>query len=262
MASDRGDDGDAYYLPLGDGRFAATAATVGPWGPAFQHAGPPTALLAREIERLPGPDGALLARLTIEILRPIPVGEIQVAARVVRPGRNVTLVEAELAAGGEPVVLARAWRMLTEPLPEPATKVPSPPDLPDRATEPPSAWGGDYIRSIEWRFAEGGFAPGPAVVWGRQRPALVAGERPAPLQRLLTIVDSGSGVSAALDPAHWTFVNTELSVHLHRPPEGEWHCLDAATTIGTHGVGLALTRLWDRSGPIGAAAQSLFVRSR
>jgi len=285
MASSAGGDGEgAYYLPLGDGWFEATAATVGPWSPGHQHGGPPTALLAREIERLPGPDRALVTRLTCEILRPIPVGRVRVGARVVRPGRNVQLVEAELTDGDGPVVLARAWRMATEPTTPPpgaaagtapgtapgtaagAAPGASPPEPSQVAgAEPASApetWGNGYLRSIDWRFAVGGFAPGPAVVWARQRPALVAGEPPTPIQRLLTLADSGSGVGAVLDPVQWAFLNTELSVHLHRPPEGEWFRLDAGTTIGGRGVGLATTRLSDRDGPVGTCAQSLLVRRR
>jgi hypothetical protein len=258
----------AYYLPLGDGWFEATAHTVGPWGPGHQHGGPPTALLAREIERLPGPDLALVTRLTCEILRPIPVGRIRVGARAVRPGRNVQLAEAELTDGDGPVILARAWRMATAPTTPPpgatppAVPGPPPPEPDAEPTSAPATWGDGYLRSIDWHFAEGGFSPGPAVVWARQRLVLVAGEPPTPLQRLLTLADSGSGVGAVLDPVNWTFLNTELSVHLYRPPEGEWFRLDAATTVGGHGVGLASTRLSDRHGQVGTCAQSLLVRRR
>jgi hypothetical protein len=258
------DAAEAYYIPMGDGWFEATEATIGPWGAGHQHAGPPTALLAREIERLPGPDGAILARLTCDILRPIPVANVRVTARVARPGRNVQLVEAELEAGDGAVVIARAWRMLperTEPLPG---AVPSPPPLPAEPTPSPRSWGTgvNYLHSIDWHFAEGGFRPGPAVVWARQRPKLVAGEYPTAAQRLLTLADSGSGVGAVLDPRRWTFINTEITVHLYRPPEGEWFCLEAATTVGAHGVGLAETRLWDQYGPVGRGTQSLLIRAR
>ena len=54
----------------------------------------------------------------------------------------------------------------------------------------------------------------------------------SPVQRLMTCVDSASGVSAALDPGEWGFLNTELTVHVLRPPVGDWVCLDAETTLG------------------------------
>ena len=74
--------------------------------------------------------------------------------------------------------------------------------------------------------------------------------------------DSASGASAALDPADWAFLNTELSVHLVRPLEGAWVCVDAETTLAGTSTGLAAARLLDESGLVGRSAQSLFVAQR
>ena len=67
--------------PTGDG-FVATELTRGPWDPGAQHAGPPSALLGREIERLEGGEGFQVARISFEILRPVPIGPVRVEARV------------------------------------------------------------------------------------------------------------------------------------------------------------------------------------
>ena len=99
---------EAFYEPLGDGRFRSTAHTGGPWDPRVQHAGPPAALLGRALERCAPRDGFVLARLTFEILGPVPVAEVEVAAAVVRPGRSVELLEGELRAGGRAGDDARA----------------------------------------------------------------------------------------------------------------------------------------------------------
>jgi hypothetical protein len=116
---------------------------------------------------------------------------------------------------------------------------------------------------MEYRFVSGGFLePGPAVVWMRMRHPLVAGEEPTPLQRVFVAADSGNGVSAALDWRRYLFINTDLSVHLHRMPEGEWVCLDAVTFPEPNGIGVADTALWDERGRIGRAAQTLMVRRR
>ena len=69
-------------------------------------------------------------------------------------------------------------------------------------------------------------------------------------------------MSAALDWNKWLFINTDLSVHLHRMPEGEWVCLDAITIPEASGIGMSDTRLSDERGPIGRAVQSLLVGSR
>jgi hypothetical protein len=116
---------------------------------------------------------------------------------------------------------------------------------------------------MEWRALRGSFEePGAATIWARQQVDLVAGEAPSPLQRLLTVADSGNGVSNRLDPREWWFINTELTVHLHREPDGEWIGLDAATVIGPNGIGTALSTLHDVHGPVGGGSQALLVRPR
>ena len=104
--------------------------------------------------------------------------------------------------------------------------------------------------------------PGPATVWTRMRVALVEGEEPTPTQRVLATADSGNGAGSALPLGSWLYVNTELTVHLLRPPTGEWVCLDAATDIGPTGGGVAVSRLFDTAGLTGRGAQALVVRPR
>jgi hypothetical protein len=43
---------------------------------------------------------------------------------------------------------------------------------------------------------------------------------------------------------------------------GEWICLDARTALGGNGCGIAESALYDESGLIGRATQSLVVRAR
>jgi hypothetical protein len=116
---------------------------------------------------------------------------------------------------------------------------------------------------MDYRFASGAFLePGPATVWMRTRQALVAGEDPTPLQRVLVAADSGNGVSATLDWSRFLFINVDLTVHLHRMPAGEWVCLDAITIPEPTGIGIADTALYDERGPVGRAAQTLLVGER
>jgi hypothetical protein len=116
---------------------------------------------------------------------------------------------------------------------------------------------------MEWRFVAGSFfEPGPAITWMRMKVALVAGEEPSPLQRLLAAADSGNGVSAVLDPRTHLFVNTDLIVNVVRDPVSEWVCLDAITRAHPDGVGLTETVLWDEHGRIGRGTQTLLVRAR
>jgi Thioesterase-like superfamily len=254
----------SFYIPLGDGDWRATVHTAGPWDPGAQHGGPPSALLGRAMRRCqPRPD-MMITRVTCEILRPIPVADITVAARVARPGHRVELLEATATAGGREVARATAWRVLRTSAPAVPPAQASPPPLPEQAPAGPPSWGdGGYMAAIEWRGARGSFhSPGPAALWTRMRYPLVPGEEPAPLDRVLVSADSGSGASWELDFSGWLFINPELTVHLHREPAGEWICLDAQTTITPGGAGLATSALSDLDGPVGVAAQSLFIAPR
>jgi len=116
---------------------------------------------------------------------------------------------------------------------------------------------------MEASFVSGAFLEqGPAVAWLRMRFPLVRGEAVSPLARVLIAADSGNGVSSALDYRRFIFVNPELTVHLHRPAEGEWVCLQAETIVARRGVGLAVSTLHDLRGPIGYGLQSLLLGQR
>jgi hypothetical protein len=256
---------DAFYEQLDDGLFRSTPATAGPWDPRAQHGGPPTALLAHAIEHGTPPRPELrLARVTVELLRPVPIAELTTTVRVLRSGRRTELVEAELTADGDRVMRMTASRVAatTGSVPTVAAGAPAPP-LPPPA--PPMAWPGahvdGYMTAIEWRPAAGSVAePGPAVVWARPTVDLVAGRALTPAERVLVVADSGNGVGATLDIREWTFVNSDLTVLLHRHPTGDWVCLEAVTSIDGDGIGCAHTRLSDPAGELGYGLQTLVVR--
>jgi hypothetical protein len=257
---------EAFFRLHGPDRAEATELTRGPWDPGLQHAGPPAALLGRAVERHGERTDLQVARITFEILRPLPIAVLEVATRPLRGGRRVELVEATLHAAGVEVMRATALLVRTAELELPAGLVPGPrlPGPDAGRTRPFFPTGQDigYHTAMEVRFVAGSFLElGPATVWMRMRHPLVAGEAPSPLCRVLVAADSGNGVSAALDYQHWRFVNPDLTVYLMRPPVGEWVALEAATTAAA-GVGLADTALHDEQGPIGRAAQALFVDRR
>jgi hypothetical protein len=257
---------ESFYTEDG-GRFASSVLTRGPWSPDHQHAGPPAALLARVLERgLPPP--MAVARLTVELLRPVPIGPLQVSTQVLRAGRSVQWLAAELAgADGAPLARAHALCIRTTALALPVSGDPVHDPVPAPADSAPFEFGfftGDagYHTAMETRLARGTFGQGRVAMWMRMRVPLVGGEAPSPLQRVMVAADSGNGVSLSLDPRRFTFVNPDLTVYLHRPPAGEWVCLDARTIHQDRGIGLSDTRLLDERGPIGRSVQSLVVDAR
>jgi hypothetical protein len=248
-------DGDAYV---------PTQHAVGPWDPRALHGGAPAALVAREIEAL-APE-MRLARVTLEFLGAVPLAPLTVSAQITKPGRRFQLAEAELRSGDRASCRARAMLLRRGDL----DGLP-PGDAPVLATPPPESverldmGGGDSFGTtgMDIRFTDGHlFTPGPAVGWFRLAEPLVDDEAPSPAQRAIAAADFGNGASRVLDWDEWLFVNTDLTVHLHREPEGPWVALDARTALEPDGSGLAWSHLHDRRGAIGVAMQTLFVDRR
>jgi hypothetical protein len=218
------------------------------------------------MERLVG-DDALLSRLTFDLVRPVPIGPVTVRAEVVRAGAKVRRLQASLVtADGTVVVQATAVAIRTAKILDETVGE-------DQDAPPPLESGGPfefrffrdvtgYHTSVEARSARGTWGKGPMAVWIRPRVPLVEGEATSPLQRLMIVADSASGVAVVVKPRHYTFVNADLTVAVHRLPEGEWICLDAATVAEAHGVGLTRARLWDARGAIGVSLQSCVADRR
>jgi len=255
----------AVFEPDG-GRFVPSDIARGPWDPNAQHGGAPAALLARAVESFePGP-ASFVARLTIELLRPVPLAPLEVRTRMVRGGRRVQLVEAALIAGEVEVARAVALRIREEELDLPAgARGPEVPVLPGpRSTEPAShdAFPDPiFANALELVFVEGSFQEvGPARAWFRLRIPVVAGEDPSPLMRVAAAADFPNGISSPVSWSDgWLYINPELTIHLHRRPEGEWIGLDAATFVEPNGVGTAEAVLHDERGRVGRSSQSLLL---
>jgi acyl-CoA thioesterase len=259
----------ALFEPA-DGGFVAHPMTRGPWDARLMHGGAPAALLAREIERVPAEGDMVVARLTVDFLSGVPIGDVAVQAEVVKPGRRFQLVEASLSANGRQVCLARAVRLRRGDLPGAAAMPAAGPDpLPaPESGKPFPSWvdPGEgamfYPDAAEIRRAGGAIGKGAVAAWVRLRRELVAGEPTSALARAAASADFANGLSWILPLDGWTFANTDLTISLHREPEGEWIGLDARTSVSAAGVGIASATLHDVHGPIGLCTQTLFVEPR
>jgi acyl-Coa thioesterase superfamily protein/acyl-CoA thioesterase superfamily protein len=250
-----------------------SAHTRGPWDPGQQHGGAPAALLAQHLARAePGADAMALARVTYEFLGPVPIAPLRVAAEVVRPGRRLQVVEGTLAApDGRALVRARGVRLRRGDvrLPPEVDRGAPPAEGPSeaRAGAFPAGAGehpeGFHRTAMELRFAGGtSYDAGPALAWFRLRLPLLDTEPALPVARVAAAADFGNGISRVLDFTTHLFVNTDLTLHVHREPAGEWVLLDARTRVEPTGSGLAWSVLADERGPLGLAAQTLFVDAR
>ena len=266
---------EAFFEPLDDDgttlTVRSTTHAIGPWDPGALHAGPPSALLHTAMRRHHPHDNRIPTRISYEILRPVPIGQLRAETVIRRPGGKVELVHATLSAGdGKVVMTAAEWRIRADG-PDLGAGIEGDPLPGPEGLEPTTTFFREvehagYVEAMEVRFVAGGWSPpGPAVGWMRMRPgALLAGEAPTGVDRLLVAADSGNGLSArsgtgtALGPMG-IFINVDLTVHLTRVPTGEWIGLDAHTVLTDHGVGLAHSVLHDLEGPVGRASQSLLV---
>jgi hypothetical protein len=272
---------ESIFLADGE-RFVPTEQAAGPWDPAALHGGAPAALITAAFEAMEPRAELRIARLAFELLRPVPFQPLTLSTRVIRDGRRVQELAAELHAGDQLICRASALRVQEVPGelpqvaagdsgagergdgdapaqarmlgPDEATPVRFALDTADRTSFAASA--------MEMRFLDDPWQLGPARVWMRLRHPLVGGEPTSPLARLAATADFGNGVSAALPFERFLFINADLTIHLHRHPQGEWIGLDARTFLHPGGAGMAESVLHDVHGPVGRAFQTLVVGQR
>ena len=260
----------AAFAVLSHRLVRASVLTRGPWDPQHQHAGPPIAMVCRAIESVARDHGLThIGRLTANLLRPLPIGELEIEVDTDYSGRNAAHYSARLWGAGKELArfTALAQRESELSLPEALDGHPLPraPKLPADCEVERMPFGhrlAGYADLVENRIASGTFCRGRCAAWFRLQRPLVADELPSGYQRVAVAADSGNGISAILDFARYSFVNSDLTINLLRRPLGEWICVDARTLMAPNGCGLAESQLFDEIGLIGRATQSLSVRAR
>jgi hypothetical protein len=254
-------------------RFVASEFSRGPWDARHCHGGPVSALLARAVLGADAGDTEWqLARLTIELVRPVPVLQpMSVLTHIERPGRKVSLVAATLTDGDVEVARVRALRVRTRSMDLPpesnlAVDTPLAPPLSvaaERAQFARTDLTAFHTHGAEHRFVEGTWdAPGPVGVWIKLLVPVVAGEQPSGVERVAAAADFGNGVSGSLPYEDFVYINPDLTVHMARPPLGEWVGMRTSSYYGPLGAGLAESQLFDEHGRLGRSCQSLFVDPR
>jgi hypothetical protein len=249
-------------------KFTATDLVRSTWTASVQHAAPVASLLVRALERCARREDTRLSRVLVDLLGGVPAdGDLWVRAHVERPGRRIELLSAELLALGpdaapRPVARATGWRMATLDT-SAIMRAPEPPlrplsDAVNRDTA--KNWELNHVHSLDWRWLTKPMAAGPGESWLKPTVELVKGEAMTPLQRLFAVADDANGVGTKLDIRNWTFMNTDLVVHVHRVPEGDWIGVRADSNYGPDGIGTTVGTLFDESGAVGSIQQSLLIR--
>jgi hypothetical protein len=291
VVAGRTTDAGASIFLARDGGFMPTAHARGPWDPQALHGGAPAALLTAAFERVQPGAELRIGRLGFEFLRPVPFAPLSVSTSVVRAGRRVQELSAELHAdlgGDTPQLICRASALRVREVPGGLPDAPPTPEEPDAAADAAYALGstrdgamqapdaGRAVRfsldernedsfaasTMEMRWLSDPWTLGPGRVWMRMRHPLLPGDPPSPLARVAATADFGNGVSAALPFDRFLFINADLTIHLQRAPLGEWIGIDARTLLHAGGPGLSESVLYDEHGPVGRAFQTLVVQPR
>jgi Thioesterase-like superfamily len=241
---------------------------AGPWSPDMQHGGAPASLVAWAAENIQTREPMRVARITIDLLRPVPIAPLELRGEVLREGRKIQLCSISLLAGGVEVTRASVLKIrAAEPsLPEHVGHEPVEVPGPEAGKSPTLLLGGKsnaFVHGLSLRVVRGGFGqPGPGAVWFRAERPVVAGQALSPLMRAAMTSDFCNGVSSVLDFNQWTFINADLTISLARMPVGEWILLDAQTWLGDQGAGVAFAKLGDERGYFGRAIQSMVIEQR
>lgn len=255
----------ALFTRIDDHRVNAEGFSRGPWSEHALHGGPVAALVAGEAERLLGPS-MHPSRVTIDLERPVPLGELQLSSSVVRPGRKVQVVEVEVRdPAGTRLVRASALgiRRGEVKLPDGAA---GPAEILDRSGGPtagpiefrPLPLEYFHNDSVEWSSTDRSRPP-EVSTWIRLTVPVIGGQPVSQLQRVAAAADFINGLSSPLAFGEWSFINPDLTISLLRLPVGEWIGLRALSRFDEQGVGLAEATLFDGQGRIGRATQHLIV---
>ncbi len=254
-----------------------TLLAQGPWDPTTLHGGPVAGILARAIEHVKVPYPARIGRLTIDLLKPVPMAPLHLEAEVVRAGRKIHVVDARLVHEGSLVsrasaVLVHSGNDLSAAVDTELNEVAAgsrPPDhnAPLSETFMPSGFDDwtppGFTNAMELRRVVGGTRQGtPAAAWIRLRKPLVEGEKISPVQQLATIGDFSSGLANYMDFGAYVSPNADLTFHIARYPEGEWIGLDCACVINAHGVGQASARMFDEHNFLGTGSATIVITPR
>ena len=239
---------------------------AGPWDPRMQHGSAPASLVVWAAEAIATPVPMQVARVTIDLMRPVPLTELTLETEVLREGRKIQLCAVRLLAKGVVVVSATVLKIRVQADELPPEAVIEPVTLPgpeQSRVEDVDFSSSPFVTGMSLRAARGHFGRvGPGAIWYRVDRPIVEGAAVSQAMRTMAAADFCNGTSSVLDFREWTFLNADLTVNFSREPAGDWILVDAETWIGPDGAGLAMARLADISGYFGRAIQTLVIEKR
>lgn len=263
-------EAQALYVRDGDA-FVGTVCTKGAWHANGQSGGAVLALLGHVLEDVPSIVPMSLSRLSVDIIRPVPVGEpLHIATRVLREGKKIQLVEFVVSTGDGDHVMARALRLRDldisglDAMPESTSTAD-----PGASIPPPEALAGiehhpgvpEFLRiGAELRRT---LEPIDGVhgAWVRFRVPVVAGEEIRSTSRATLPMDCVNLLGVGRRAFRASAINADVSAHIFRHPEGEWVALTGNTWFASSvGHGVSAATMSDALGVFGVTSTSQIIQ--
>jgi hypothetical protein len=245
----------AHYVP--------TPASRGPWDANSLHGRVIIGLLGHEIERVYGDLEFTPARLTVDMYRLPDLSPVEVTTRVVREGRRIKVVDAEFISGGVSAGRATCQFLRRTEAPtgtvwkQPDWDAPKPADI-DPPTDPRAGMGGMWaMRPISGAFG----TIGQKRTWMSEVRELVEGAPLTPFVRVAVAADFASPFAHAGDKG-LEYINSDVTVYLHRALRGEWLGFEVVSHGATDGVAVGDCFLYDEDGWIGSASCCALAQKR
>jgi len=252
---------EPFFRRIGNA-FQPTQASVGPWSPTSLHGRVVAGLLASAIEQHYGGPDLTPARFTIDMYRLPDLSPAEVAVRPVRDGHRIKVIDAEYTVGG--VSMARATCQLLRKTANPEGNVWTPPNwsVPSPAEiSPPDSrngMGGMWTtRPISGDFG----AVGEKRLWMSEVRDLIEGEAMSPFVRVALAADFASPFANSGDKG-LGWINTDITLYLHRLPCTQWIGFEVKNHGSTEGVGIGECWLYDERGPIGTSTVAALAQTR
>lgn len=245
-------DAEPFFFRDGE-RLVPTRQARGPWKAGTLHGRVIVGVLAAEIERCHGDPDYLPARLTVDMHRAPSMEPLRVETRVVRDGYRIRVVDAELISGGQSAGRATCQFLRRSEKPEgqgwigDVWDAPGPEHFVDAAPGPESMSGLWALRWIAGRIGE----PGQRRVWMRELRDLVGGEPLSPFVRVAAGVDYVSPLANVGEMHNYGYINSDVTMYLHRLPVGEWIGYESLAHEASDGIALGHCNIYDVEGRIG-----------
>ncbi len=269
--------GTQDYFFKHDGELYSPQTTAGgPWSESMQHGGPVNAIIAMSVEAVANEIEMDVVRLTIDILKPVPMQPVQVKSHLIRKGGKMAVVDTFLTVVGsdEPVASGRAVLLRAMPGKESMidTAGPCPESRHTLLIEPwlPANIAAQLPPGLHHLIQ---FYPSlnkerPAC-WVNGAANMLQDRAMTSLEHCATTADMTTVLATrmqATQTGNLSFdvaqiMNTNTSIHFSRLPVGEWFAYTDHFIQVCGGYGVAACVIYDEQGCIGKVTQNLIVNS-